>query len=114
VSAVATDRVFAALADRRRRTVLELLARDGPRTATMLASRLRISRQAVAKHCNVLRSAKLIRDTRAGRERQYEFVPDSLSLAQAWMARAAQEWDARLARLKALVEGEEERRGGGG
>ena len=49
--------VFEALADPTRRAVLRDVAEQGPRTATELAAELPVSRQAVAKHLAVLRSA---------------------------------------------------------
>jgi DNA-binding transcriptional ArsR family regulator len=44
------EQVFTALADPTRRAILAALASGGPATATDLAGRLPITRQAVAKH----------------------------------------------------------------
>jgi len=49
IEAVA-EQVFAALADPSRRAILAALASGGPVTATDLAARLPITRQAIAKH----------------------------------------------------------------
>jgi DNA-binding transcriptional ArsR family regulator len=51
------EQVFAALADPTRRTILAALASGGPATATDLASRLPITRQAIAKHLALLAEA---------------------------------------------------------
>ena len=49
VEAIA-EQVFTALADPTRRAILAMLAARGPATATDLADRLPITRQAIAKH----------------------------------------------------------------
>jgi DNA-binding transcriptional ArsR family regulator len=93
--------VFEALADPTRRAVLRNVAEQGPVTATELASRLPITRQAVAKHLGVLRSAGLVAPTRQGREIRYAATPGPLTDAGAWLTRAGAAWDDRLARLTA-------------
>ena len=55
------DDAFSALADRRRRDLLAMLARGGPRSATALARDLPVTRQAVVKHLGALESWKAIR-----------------------------------------------------
>ena len=59
------EQVFAALADPSRRAILAALAAGGPATATDLAARLPITRQAIAKHLALLAEAGLV-DGRAG------------------------------------------------
>ena len=54
------ERVFAALADPRRRELLELLARAPGASAGGLAAALPVSRQAVAQHLAVLEEARLV------------------------------------------------------
>ena len=48
------EQVFVALADPTRRGILAALASGGPATATDLADRLPITRQAIAKHLTLL------------------------------------------------------------
>jgi predicted transcriptional regulator len=54
------EQVFAALADPSRRSILAALASGGPATATDLADRLPITRQAIAKHLALLAEAGLV------------------------------------------------------
>jgi DNA-binding transcriptional ArsR family regulator len=51
--------VLVALADPARRAILAALVTDGPATATDLAARLPITRQAIAKHLAVMAEAAL-------------------------------------------------------
>lgn len=96
--------VFVALADPTRRGVLESLVRDGATTATVLASRLPVTRQAVGKHLSTLERAGLVRCRRVGREARYEPSPAPLTEAAGWLTELAREWDARLARIAELAE----------
>jgi DNA-binding transcriptional ArsR family regulator len=70
--------VFAALADPTRWAVLEALLATGAASATRLANRLPVSRQAVVKHLRVLEAAGLVRGSRAGREVRYGATPGAL------------------------------------
>ena len=101
-----TEDVFAALADPTRRRVLDLLAEHGHGTATTLAAALPVSRPAVIKHLTVLDRAGLVAAQRHGREVRYVVQPERLQATAAWMSRLAAQWDARLAAVKALSEGD--------
>lgn len=93
--------VFAALADPTRRFVVRCLAEEGPVTATELAGRLPISRQAVSKHLGALGDAGLVEAERAGREVRYRLTPEPFSDAAAWMVEVGRQWDRRLDGLRA-------------
>jgi DNA-binding transcriptional ArsR family regulator len=93
------DAVFSALADERRRVVLELLAERESATATELAAELPVTRQAVAKHLDSLGEAGLVSVTRRGREARYELTPEPLADAVGWIERVGSQWDERLAAL---------------
>ena len=95
--------VFSALGDPTRREVLEQIATRGEATATELAAAMPITRQAVAKHLNVLAGAGLVAPRRAGRETRYAPTPEPLGDAIAWMTELGAQWDARLARLQKSV-----------
>jgi len=100
------DEVCAALADPTRWRVLTLLAAHGDGTATTLAAALPVSRPAVVKHLVVLDRAGLVRAHRRGREVRYTVRPEQLDATARWMASVAAEWDARLAAIKRIAEGE--------
>jgi DNA-binding transcriptional ArsR family regulator len=102
-------RVFAALADDTRRTVLDAVARAGSTTATALAEGLPITRQAVAKHLAVLETAGLVSSVRVGRETRYAIEPGGLAPIVEWTRRTEAAWSTRLGRLRARVEGDRAR-----
>lgn len=93
--------VFEALADTTRRAVLRAVAEEGPRTATEVAAGLPVSRQAVAKHLAVLRTAGLVAPERVGRETRFSATLAPLTEAGQWLDRTGRAWDDRLRRLAA-------------
>ncbi len=93
------NRVFAALGDPGRRSLVEAVAARGTATATELAAELPVTRQAVAKQLGALADAGLLRATRAGRETRYSVTPEPLRDAVDWMVSVGAVWDERLAAL---------------
>lgn len=96
--------VLIALADPTRRLLLDVLADAGLASATTLAARLPVSRQAVVKHLRVLETAGLVGGVRAGREVRYSVRPDPLDATARWLAERSATWDRRLAALKRAAE----------
>jgi DNA-binding transcriptional ArsR family regulator len=86
-------RAFAALADTRRRELLELLARGPGASAGGLASVLTVSRQAVAQHLAVLEEARLVTRRRAGRQVLFAARPEGLIAAADWLTARAAAWE---------------------
>jgi DNA-binding transcriptional ArsR family regulator len=99
--------VLVALADPTRRRLLGLLAEQDAATATMLAERLPVSRQAIVKHLTVLDAAGLVVGSRVGREVRYSLRPAGLDATTQWMSSLAAEWDRRLAAVKRAAEAAE-------
>lgn len=104
----ANDGVFHALADVTRRQILLRLAESSPRTATQLAGEFPITRQGVSKHLDLLAAAGLVRVQPKGRERHYTLAPEPLRDVTAFLDAIGARWDARLQRLKSLIEAGEE------
>ncbi|MGW9135218.1 ArsR/SmtB family transcription factor [Streptomyces sp. NPDC055681] len=103
----AVDSVLGALADPMRRQLLDLLAAQGEVSATALAERVPVSRQAVVKHLAVLDAAGLVSGRRVGREVRYAVRPAALDATARWMAALAADWDRRLAHIKRVAEAAE-------
>ena len=100
--------VLVALADQTRRQLLDVLVAEGTASATTLATRLPVSRQAVLKHLNVLTEAGLVESGRVGREVRYQVQPSRLDASARWLAELAATWDRRLTALKRLAESAED------
>jgi DNA-binding transcriptional ArsR family regulator len=107
---------FAALADETRWAVLETLAATGPAggdranagpaglTASALAERLPVTRQAIAKHLGVLESAGLVESWTVGRERRYRALGAELTALGRRLERIGDAWEARLGRIASIAE----------
>ncbi|GAA4560662.1 metalloregulator ArsR/SmtB family transcription factor [Pseudonocardia xishanensis] len=94
--------VFTALADPTRRALLAELAAHGPATATDLAERLPISRQAIAKHLALLADTGLVTAEPGERRRvRYRLRSAPMRTAQQFLAALARDWDDRLDALTA-------------
>ncbi|HSM43843.1 MAG TPA: metalloregulator ArsR/SmtB family transcription factor [Acidimicrobiia bacterium] len=92
--------LLAALADPTRRAVFERLNSDGPASASKLATELPVSRQAIAKHLNLLDSVGLVDRREQGRQVVYSARVEPLRDVATWLETVGDEWDARLERLK--------------
>ena len=103
-----TQQVFLALADPTRRELLERIASEGPQTATELAAAVPITRQGVAKHLAILSDAGLLTMHQNGRDKRYALKPEPFEDAVSWIHAVGAAWDARLERLRTLLEDEEE------
>ena len=95
------EQVFVALADPSRRAILGALAAEGPATATDLAGRLPITRQAIAKHLALLAEAGLVTAQPGERRRvRYRLRSAPMQVAQQFLAALARDWDGPLDALK--------------
>jgi DNA-binding transcriptional ArsR family regulator len=100
IEAVAEE-VFTALADPTRRAILSALAAGGPATATDLATRLPITRQAIAKHLALLAEAGLVAAEPGERRRvRYRLHSAPMRVAQQFLAVLARDWDRQLESLQ--------------
>ena len=109
IEAVA-GQVFIALADPTRRGILAALATGGPATATDLAVRLPITRQAIAKHLNLLADAGLVAAEPGERRRvRYRLRSAPMQVAQQFLAALARDWDGPLDALKEHLDQEKGR-----
>ena len=119
MSTAVDDDLWSAIGDPTRRALLDLLLEAGAGTATSLAERLPVTRQAVAKHLTVLDRVGLVHAVPAGRERHFQVDEAQLARAVAQLSAVGSAWDARLRRIKRIAEAIEkqqqndERRGEG-
>jgi DNA-binding transcriptional ArsR family regulator len=96
--------VFAALGDETRWSILVALG-EGDASASALAGRLPVTRQAIAKHLAVLQAAGLVSPVRVGRELRFRALGSALEETARRLDRIGAEWDRRLAAIKEIAEG---------
>lgn len=100
--------LLAVLADETRwRILTELGAAE--MSASALATRLPVTRQAIAKHLSVLAAAGLVESVRAGREIRYRALGAQLSALGSELTVIGQQWDRRLLAIKRIAEGLDDR-----
>ncbi|WP_406031333.1 metalloregulator ArsR/SmtB family transcription factor [Nocardioides sp. NBC_00163] len=92
-----------ALGDESRWSILAALG-EGDASASALARRLPITRQAIAKHLAVVHEVGLVETVQAGREVQYRVVGSELSTVARRLDAIGIEWDRRLAAIKQIAE----------
>src|SRR5215203_1431466 len=89
-----TDRVFHAVSDPTRRSILELLT-QGQLSAGEIADRLPVSLTAVGQHLRILEEADLIRTTKNGRVRTCELRREGLRPVADWVEERRTTWTQR-------------------
>lgn len=108
LSAAFTDQgmdAFYALAEPRRRRVVEILAHRGQLSATEISDEFDVTPQAISQHLRVLREANVVLMEKRAQQRMYAFNPRSVNPIVQWSATMAKSWTRRLDRLdKALRE----------
>jgi DNA-binding transcriptional ArsR family regulator len=97
-SAQSLDRVFHALADPARRSMLERLTR-GPASVSELAEPLEMSLPAVVQHLAVLEASGLVKTQKQGRVRTCQLEAGSMQRAEQWLNDRRTAWERRLDRL---------------
>ena len=97
------DRLFSALADPTRRSILARLA-QGNRCVTDLAAPHSMSLPAVSKHLRVLEKAGLLRRRRHGRVHEMRLDAKPLEEAAQWVEEYRKFWEGSLDRLADYLE----------
>src|SRR6266850_7977201 len=100
------DKVFRALADAGRRTLLDQLHADNGQTLTELGEHLDMSRQAVTKHLRVLEDAGLVVVVWRGREKLHYLNPVPIhEVTERWIGKFERNRLRTLNDLKKRLEG---------
>lgn len=101
--ATTTSDVFNAVAEPRRREVIELLA-GGERSVGELVSELGATQPQVSKHLRVLLAVELVSVRRDGRNRLYRLEGDGLRQIHDWAKRFEPLWQERFDLLDDVVQ----------
>lgn len=96
--AATTTDAFNAVAEPRRRQILDVLA-EGERSVTEIVAELPVSQPQVSKHLKVLREVGLVQSRPEGRQRLYRLDPVALKPIHDWVKDYERLWNERLDRL---------------
>jgi DNA-binding transcriptional ArsR family regulator len=99
-----TADVFNAIAEPRRRQIVELLARRGPLAVGALVVTLALPQPAVSKHLNVLRKVGVVSVTKQGKQRVYSLEAEKLKTVHDWVKAFEEHWGHQLDRIKERAE----------
>jgi DNA-binding transcriptional ArsR family regulator len=102
--AATTTDVFNAIAEPRRRELLDALAAGTPRDVSDLATALRWPQPDVSKHLAVLRQVGLVSMTKDAKRRLYRLEPQELKRVHDWVKSYEHFWSRQLDRIKARAE----------
>jgi DNA-binding transcriptional ArsR family regulator len=103
--AATTSDVFNAIAEPRRREIVDLLGAGAARDVTGLVVRLGLPQPAVSKHLGVLRKVGLVDVQKAGQRRVYRLNPGGLKPVHDWVGKVERLWTDHLMGIKEAAEG---------
>jgi DNA-binding transcriptional ArsR family regulator len=101
--AATTTDAFNAIAEPRRREILDLLA-GGERSVNDIVALLDIAQPLVSKHLRVLREVGLVEVRDRGRQRMYRLNGKALKPIHDWVKTYEQTWNERFDALEELLD----------
>jgi DNA-binding transcriptional ArsR family regulator len=102
--AATTSDVFNAIAEPRRRAIVDLLALGAERDVGELVLRLGLPQPTVSKHLGVLRKVGLVAVHKEGQRRVYRLNPQELKPVRDWIGTFERFWTDQLAGIKEAAE----------
>jgi DNA-binding transcriptional ArsR family regulator len=102
--AATTSDVFNAIAEPRRREIVDLLALGAERDVTEMVRKLRLPQPAVSKHLRVLRKVGVVSCHKAGQRRMYRLNPRELKPVHDWIQNFERFWTDHLSSIKEVAE----------
>jgi DNA-binding transcriptional ArsR family regulator len=102
--AATTADVFNAIAEPRRRQIVDLLGRHGVLTVGAVVLALGLPQPAVSKHLGVLREVGVVSVTQDGRQRLYSLQATELKHVHDWISKFERHWTHQLNRIKERAE----------
>jgi DNA-binding transcriptional ArsR family regulator len=102
--AATTSDVFNAIAEPRRRQIIDLLAVGDAYPVSELVERLRLPQPTVSKHLSVLRKVGIVSVTTSGPLRLYRLETAGLKPVHDWIKQYEQFWAHQIDRIKERAE----------
>lgn len=100
---------FNALAEPRRRGIVELLAREGRLSAGEIYERFDVTAQAISQHLHILLDAKLVKMEKHSQKHIYSINTKSIHGIEDWAKNVESLWSDSLDRLNEVLESEKKR-----
>jgi DNA-binding transcriptional ArsR family regulator len=104
--AATTSDAFNAVAEPRRREILNFLALDAERPVGEIVEALGMGQPSVSKHLRVLLEVGLVSSRREGRKVLYRVNPQAIRPLWEWTATFEKYWRHQLVKVKERAEGE--------
>ena len=101
--AATTADAFNAIAEPRRRHILDMLA-EGEKSVGDIVAELPVSQPQVSKHLKVLKDVGLVETRAEGRKRLYRLDARALKPVHDWLSEYERLWNERLDRLNGYLE----------
>ena len=101
--AATTSDVYNAIAEPRRRAILEFLA-EAERAVNEVVEELGIDQPSVSKHLRVLKEVNLVSMRRSGRHRLYSTNPNALRTVHDWVKGFEKLWNRQLDAIQRRAE----------
>src|SRR5450432_1783356 len=102
--AATTSDVFNAIAEPRRREIVNLLSEGTERDVTEIVLKLGLAQPAVSKHLGVLRKVGVVAVHKAGQRRLYRLNPQELKPVHDWIQHFERFWTDHLTGIKEAAE----------
>ncbi|HEX4143166.1 MAG TPA: metalloregulator ArsR/SmtB family transcription factor [Pirellulales bacterium] len=102
-TSTATD-VFSAIAEPRRRQIIDLLLRRPSLAVGTIVLTLGLPQPAVSKHLGVLREVGIVSVSKQGQQRVYALNHEQLRPVYDWIKTFEQHWDRQLDRIQQRAE----------
>jgi len=99
-----TTDAFNAIAEPRRRAIIELLAKHGALAVGAIVAALGFQQPDVSKHLAVLREVGIVSVSKEGRQRVYQLEAESLKSVHDWVKAFERLWSHQMDRIKERAE----------
>ncbi len=100
---------FQALADPTRRTIIELIAKNGNLSASDIYGKFKVSHPAVSQHLKVLRVTNILQVEKKAQQRIYKINTQSLQEFENWISKMKSYWNERFDVLDEVLKNEKKK-----
>lgn len=100
---------FNALAEPRRRAIIEMIAKKGELSASDIGGHFKVSMPAISQHLKVLREANLVQVEKRAQKRMYRINTKPMLEIETWISEMTKLWNERFDALDSLLQEEKKK-----